>query len=107
MAETANGCLVLHRTGTIAERHKPRAEELEKTFHALLRSASGELFSLDKEPYHESRGIFLMLHLAAPQLYRDRLRHDAHCVFSPALQFVMTMIGIMLVCPTSCAAMNP
>src|SRR5215467_769771 len=37
VAETANGCLVLHRTGTIAERHKPRAEELEKTFHALLR----------------------------------------------------------------------
>src|SRR5215471_5995129 len=73
VAETANGCLVLHRTGTIAERHKPRAEELEKTFHALLRSASGELFSLDKDlswksgkPYHESRGIFLMLHLAAP-----------------------------------------
>ena len=49
MAETANGCLVLHRAGTIAERQKPRAEELEKTFHALLQSASGELFSLDKD----------------------------------------------------------
>jgi hypothetical protein len=40
-------------------------------------------------------------------IHRDRFRHVAHCVFSPALQFVMTMIGIMLVCPTSCAAMNP
>jgi hypothetical protein len=59
------------------------------------------------KPYQESRGIFLMLHLAAPQFHRDHLRHDAHCVLSPALQFVMTMIGIMLVCPTSCAAMNP
>ena len=49
MAETANGCLVLHRAGTIAERQKPRAEELEKTFHARLLSASGELFSLDKD----------------------------------------------------------
>src|SRR5881296_3518110 len=35
VSETANGCLVLHRAGTIAERQKPRAEELEKTFHAL------------------------------------------------------------------------
>jgi hypothetical protein len=49
VAETANGCLVLHRAGTIAERQKPRAEELEKTFHALLFSASGELFSLDTD----------------------------------------------------------
>ena len=49
MAETANGCLVLHRAGTIAERQKPRAEELEKTFHAFLQSASGELFSLDED----------------------------------------------------------
>ena len=49
MAETANGCLVLHRAGTIAERRKPRAEELEKTFHARLLSASGELFSLDED----------------------------------------------------------
>ena len=55
MAETANGCLVLHRAGTIAERQKPRAEELEKTFHALLQSASGELFSLDKDLSWKSR----------------------------------------------------
>jgi hypothetical protein len=48
VAKTANGCLVLHRAGTIAERQKPRPEELEKTFHALFPSASGELFSLDK-----------------------------------------------------------
>ena len=38
--------MVLHRAGTIAERRKPRAEELEKTFHARLLSASGELSSL-------------------------------------------------------------
>ncbi len=55
MAETANGCLVLHRAGTIAERRKLRAEELEKTFHALLQSASGELFSLDKDLSWKSR----------------------------------------------------
>ena len=55
MAETANGCLVLHRAGTIAERQKPRAEELEKTFHARLLSASGELFSLDKDLSWKSR----------------------------------------------------
>jgi hypothetical protein len=55
VAETANGCLVLHRAGTIAERQKPRVEELEKTFHALLQSASGELFSLDKDLSWKSR----------------------------------------------------
>ena len=49
MAETANGCLVLLKAGTTAERQQSRAEELEKTFHALLQSASGELFSLDKD----------------------------------------------------------
>jgi hypothetical protein len=48
VAETANGCLVLHRAGTIAERQKPRAEELEKTFQALLQSVSGELFLLTR-----------------------------------------------------------
>src|SRR5206468_5391813 len=49
VSETANGCLVLHRAGTIAERQKPRAEELEKTFRAPLQSASGELLSLNKD----------------------------------------------------------
>ena len=49
MAETANGCLVLLKAGTTAERQQSRAEELEKTFQALLLSASGELFSLDKD----------------------------------------------------------
>src|ERR1700747_2207404 len=48
-------CLVLHRAGTIAERRKPRAEELEGTFYALLLSASGELFSLDKYLSWKSR----------------------------------------------------
>jgi hypothetical protein len=55
VAETANGCVVLHPAGTIAERQKPRAEELEKTFHALLLSASGELFSLDEDLSWKSR----------------------------------------------------
>jgi hypothetical protein len=55
VAETANGCLVLHRAGTNAERQKPRAEELEKTFDALLQSASGELFSLEKDLSWKSR----------------------------------------------------
>jgi hypothetical protein len=55
VAETANGCLVLLKAGTIAERQKPRAEELEKTFQALLLSASGELFSLDKDLSWKSR----------------------------------------------------
>jgi hypothetical protein len=32
--ETANGCLVLHRAGTIAERHNCRAEDLKNLFHA-------------------------------------------------------------------------
>jgi len=49
VAETANGWLVLHRAG-IAE-----TEELEKTFHALLQSASGELFSLDEDLSWKSR----------------------------------------------------
>jgi len=46
---------ILHRAGTIAERQKPRTEELEKTFHALLQSASGELFSLDEDLSWKSR----------------------------------------------------
>jgi hypothetical protein len=51
VAETANGCLVLHRAGTIAERQKPRPEELEKTFHALFPSASESFFLLTRD-YH-------------------------------------------------------
>jgi hypothetical protein len=55
VAETANGCLVLLKAGTTAERQKPRAEELEKTFQALLLSVPGELFSLDKDLSWKSR----------------------------------------------------
>jgi hypothetical protein len=44
VAETANGCLVLHIAGTICrEAHNRKLKDLEKLFHALLLSASGEL----------------------------------------------------------------
>jgi hypothetical protein len=41
-SETANGCLVLDRTGTTAEGHERELRNLEEFVHALLRSASGE-----------------------------------------------------------------
>ena len=43
MAETANGCLVLHIARTIAERHNRRPKNLKRICSALLLSVSGEL----------------------------------------------------------------
>jgi hypothetical protein len=43
VAETANGCLVLHIARTIAERHNREPKNLKRLLCALLRSASGEL----------------------------------------------------------------
>jgi len=44
VAETANGCLVLHSRKNDRREAQPRAEELEKTFlRALLLGVSGEL----------------------------------------------------------------
>jgi hypothetical protein len=40
--ETANGCLVLHRAGTIAKRHERELKSPKSFVHALLQSASGE-----------------------------------------------------------------
>jgi hypothetical protein len=42
-AETANGCLVLDRAGTTAERHERELKALKNSNHVLLQSASGEL----------------------------------------------------------------
>jgi hypothetical protein len=51
VAETANGCLVLHIARTIAERHNREPENLKRLLCALLRSVSGELLpSLQKLP---------------------------------------------------------
>ena len=44
MAETANGCLVLHNARTIAERHNRGPKNLKRLFCALLLNASGDLF---------------------------------------------------------------
>jgi hypothetical protein len=43
MAETANGCLVLHNARTNAERHNRGAKNLKKLLYALLLSVLGEL----------------------------------------------------------------
>ena len=42
-AETANGCLVLQRVGTTAERPQGELKNRKELVPALLRSASGEL----------------------------------------------------------------
>ncbi len=42
-AETANGCLVLDRAGTTAERHEGELKAPKDFTHALLQSASAEL----------------------------------------------------------------
>jgi len=55
VAETANGCLVLHIARTIAERHNREPENLKRLLCALLRSASGELFALLTKTYHGRR----------------------------------------------------
>jgi len=44
VAETANGCLVLHIARTIAERHNREPRNLKKLLCALLLSVSGELW---------------------------------------------------------------
>jgi hypothetical protein len=44
VAETANGCLVLHIARTIAERHNREPENLKRLLCALLLSVSGELW---------------------------------------------------------------
>jgi hypothetical protein len=49
VAETANGCLVLHNARTIAERHNRAPKNLKRLLYALLLSASGELLPLDKD----------------------------------------------------------
>src|SRR5262249_17300417 len=45
-AETANGCLVLPRVGTMAARPPGELRNRKELVPALLRSASGELFAL-------------------------------------------------------------
>jgi len=49
VAETANGCLVLHNARTIAERHNRAPNNLKTLLYALLLSASGELLPLDED----------------------------------------------------------
>jgi hypothetical protein len=49
VAETANGCLVLHIARTIAERHNREPKNLKRLLCALLLSGSGELLPLDKD----------------------------------------------------------
>jgi hypothetical protein len=49
VAETANGCLVLHNARTIAERHNRAPKNLKRFLYALLLSASGELLPRDKD----------------------------------------------------------
>ena len=49
VAETANGCLVLHIARTIAERHNRKSENLKRLLCALLLSVSGELLPLDRD----------------------------------------------------------
>ena len=49
VAETANGCLVLHNARTIAERHHRAPKNLKRFLYALLLSASGELLPLDED----------------------------------------------------------
>jgi hypothetical protein len=50
VAETANGCLVLHIARTIAERHNREPKNLKRLLCALLLSVSGELLPmLDKD----------------------------------------------------------
>jgi hypothetical protein len=49
VAETANGCLVLHNARTIVERHKRAPKNLKRLLYALLLSASGELLPLDED----------------------------------------------------------
>ncbi len=48
VAETANGCLVLHNARTIAERHNRAPNNLKTLLYALLLSASGELLPLPR-----------------------------------------------------------
>jgi hypothetical protein len=43
VAETANGCLVLHIAGTIAEKHNREPKNLKNFFYVLLPSVLGEL----------------------------------------------------------------
>jgi hypothetical protein len=43
VAETANGCLVLHIARTIAERHNRELKNLKRLLCTLLLSASGAL----------------------------------------------------------------
>jgi hypothetical protein len=49
VAETANGCLVLHNARTIAERHNRAPKNSKRLLYALLLSASGELLPLDED----------------------------------------------------------
>jgi len=54
VADTANGCLVLDRAGTTAERHERELKAVRNFIHALLLSASGELLP-SLQTYHGRR----------------------------------------------------
>ena len=49
MAETANGCLVLHSAGTIAERHNREPKNLKKLFTRSSWACQESFFPLDKD----------------------------------------------------------
>jgi len=70
VAETANGCLVLHIARTIAERHNREPKNLKRLLCALLRSASGELLPLSRNSRYAAGASMIF----NPKLAAFRLR---------------------------------
>jgi hypothetical protein len=85
VAETANGCLVLHNARTIAERHNRAPKNLKRLLYALLLSASGELLPSRQRLIMEVGNPYLIV---LPQSDPDAILEVTKRSTSPVRRFL-------------------